>query len=143
VERLLETFPGTTQVRLLGLDQAADKEIWEYARNNDFVIVTKDSDFHEFSILYGPPPKVMWLKIGNSTTNAVAQRLRAAVCRGVGAATPPRLPPAPKDSRRGRRSHEDRQRSVEVWEGRPRRDCHRHQCIRAEVDAPTKAGSGL
>ena len=78
VDRLQKSFPGTTQVRLLGLEQASDNELWEYARDNVFVIVTKDSDFHELSILYGPPPKVIWLKIGNSTASAVAERLEGA-----------------------------------------------------------------
>lgn len=67
--RLLETlepaFPGSTQVRFVGLDQADDLAVWRYARDNGFTIVTKDSDFHEFSLIYGSPPKVIWLKCGN------------------------------------------------------------------------------
>lgn len=68
-------FPGSNQVALLGLEKTTDWEIWQFARNNDYVIVTKDSDFHELSILYGAPPKIVWLKTGNqskaSTLNAL------------------------------------------------------------------------
>lgn len=60
-------YPGSSQVALLGLQKATDREIWEYAGSNDFILVSKDSDFHELSILYGAPPKVIWLKIGNQS----------------------------------------------------------------------------
>lgn len=68
-------FSGSTQVALVGLDHATDLEIWEYARVNNYVIVTKDSDFEEFSILNGSPPKVIWLKIGNASNAAIQQIL--------------------------------------------------------------------
>jgi len=42
-----------------------DKMIWQYAVDNGYVIVTKDSDFYEMSLVYGPPPKIVWLKMGN------------------------------------------------------------------------------
>ena len=58
-------FPESSQVALLGLENTADEDIWHYARNNDYVIVTKDSDFYDMSLLYGQPPKIIWLKIGN------------------------------------------------------------------------------
>ncbi len=60
-------YPGTSQVALLGLERAEDADIWRYARDNGFVIVTKDSDFHELSLLNGSPPKVIWLRCGNSS----------------------------------------------------------------------------
>jgi predicted nuclease of predicted toxin-antitoxin system len=44
-----------------------DEEVWEYARANRFIIVSKDSDFQQRSLLYGPPPKIVWLRIGNCT----------------------------------------------------------------------------
>lgn len=75
VEPLQEAYPDTNQVRLVGLEHADDRAVWEYAREHDFVIVTKDSDFHELSLLVGPPPKVIWLKVGNVPTNAVLELL--------------------------------------------------------------------
>ncbi|MEQ1666776.1 MAG: DUF5615 family PIN-like protein, partial [Bdellovibrionales bacterium] len=72
---LPEAFPGATQVALLGLEHADDREIWHYAKINDFVIVTKDADFYELSALYGQPPKIIWLKIGNQSKAATINAL--------------------------------------------------------------------
>ncbi|MGV8933150.1 MAG: DUF5615 family PIN-like protein [Gallionellaceae bacterium] len=69
---LLQTaYPGTSQIALLKLETASDREIWEFAKSNDFVIVTRDSDFHELSTLYGAPPSVVWLKTGNQSRISV------------------------------------------------------------------------
>ena len=65
LEDLEAVYPGSTQVKLAGLDESDDIAIWNYARDNGFTIVTKDSDFHEFSLVYGSPPKIIWLKCGN------------------------------------------------------------------------------
>lgn len=72
---LQEAFPGSTQVTLLQLETATDREIWEYARKHDFIIVTRDSDFHELTTLYGSPPKVIWLKTGNQSRDSTLQQL--------------------------------------------------------------------
>ena len=58
-------YPHSTQVRLVGLEQADDRVIWNYARDQGFTLVSKDADFHEFSTIYGHPPKVIWLRCGN------------------------------------------------------------------------------
>jgi predicted nuclease of predicted toxin-antitoxin system len=58
-------YPGSTQVRVVGLEHAEDLVIWRYAKEYGYTIVTKDSDFHEFSLLYGSLPKIIWLKCGN------------------------------------------------------------------------------
>lgn len=50
--------------------------IWEYAKTNGFVIVSKDSDFHQRSLLYGHPPKFIYLRIGNCPTSKIIQILR-------------------------------------------------------------------
>ena len=64
-------FPGSSQVALLGLEGADDSEIWQYAKDNDFVIVTRDSDFQERSLVAGHPPQVIWLKIPNHSKTIV------------------------------------------------------------------------
>ena len=46
-----------------------------YARQHDWVIVTRDSDFIDLSTLYGQPPKVILLKTGNQSWQAAAQTL--------------------------------------------------------------------
>ena len=68
-------YPGSSQVALLELEQASDTAIWAYARQHDFIIVTKDSDFVDLSTLYGQPPKVILLKTGNKTWQVTAQSL--------------------------------------------------------------------
>ena len=74
--QLLDVFPGSNQVRLLGLGEADDREIWQYAKANDFVLVSQDADFADMATLYGPPPKVIWLRCGNQPTKAIEMRLR-------------------------------------------------------------------
>lgn len=60
------SYPGSSQVALEGLERADDHVVWTYARDKGYVIVTKDSDFHELSLVRGSPPKVIWLRVGNS-----------------------------------------------------------------------------
>lgn len=64
-------FPGSSQVALLGLERVSDLEIWQYALANDFVIVSRDSDFQERSLVAGHPPQVIWLKIPNHSKTVV------------------------------------------------------------------------
>jgi predicted nuclease of predicted toxin-antitoxin system len=68
-------FPGSSQVVLEGLQQSDDAAIWQYAKANGFVIVSKDSDFQEISVLRGAPPKVIWLRSGNSSKASVVSLL--------------------------------------------------------------------
>jgi predicted nuclease of predicted toxin-antitoxin system len=68
-------YPGTTQVVLAGLEQAADMDIWRYAREYGYVIVIQDSDFHELGVLLGNPPKIIWLQVGNQPRQAIVEML--------------------------------------------------------------------
>ena len=56
---LAELFPGSTHVRDCGLTGQSDEDIWRYAIANGFIIVSKDADFHQRTLLYGPPPKLV------------------------------------------------------------------------------------
>ena len=76
VLRLADIYPDSTHVREIGLREAADAEIWEYARLNGFTIVSKDSDFQQRSLLYGHPPKFIWLRVGNCPVQVVEALLR-------------------------------------------------------------------
>ena len=76
VKELSDLFPGSNHVYLLGLPTASDEQIWKYARANSFVIVTHDSDFNERSLVYGYPPKVIWLRAGNISTESIQRLLR-------------------------------------------------------------------
>ena len=68
---LQTAFPGSTQIALLGLETASDSEIWQYAKDNGYVIVSRDSDFQERSLVAGHPPQVIWLKIPNRSKTVV------------------------------------------------------------------------
>jgi predicted nuclease of predicted toxin-antitoxin system len=76
VHRLADRYPDTSHVFLVGSDRASDLTVWVYAQTNNYIIVTKDSDFSDVSVLRGFPPKVIWLRLGNCTTNAVERTLR-------------------------------------------------------------------
>jgi len=63
-------------VREVGLQAADDDTVWQYAAEHGFAIVSKDADFHERSFLLGHPPKVIWIRRGNCSTDAVVAILR-------------------------------------------------------------------
>jgi predicted nuclease of predicted toxin-antitoxin system len=68
---ILDAYPESTQVALLGMDAYSDVQLWAFARDNGYILVTKDSDFNDLSTLYGYPPKVIWLKCGNQTKQRI------------------------------------------------------------------------
>jgi predicted nuclease of predicted toxin-antitoxin system len=73
---LADLYPGSTHVREVGLQVADDETVWRYAAEHGFAIVSKDADFHERSFLFGHPPKVIWIRRGNCSTDEVATMLR-------------------------------------------------------------------
>ena len=74
--RLADLFPSSLHVRTVGLQGADDPLIWKLAEESDYVIVSKDSDMHDRSLLFGSPPKVIWIRLGNCSTRQVEQLLR-------------------------------------------------------------------
>ncbi len=77
VTRLSDRFPNSTQTRLLGMSTATDWDIWNHAKHNGFMVVSLDSDFCDLSALRGHPPKLIWLRCGNSTVQRIESLLRA------------------------------------------------------------------
>jgi predicted nuclease of predicted toxin-antitoxin system len=71
VNKIISMFPETEQVKRLGLENKPDREIWDFAKKENYTIVTFDSDFYDMSLLLGHPPKVIWLKLGNTTTKNI------------------------------------------------------------------------
>jgi len=68
---LEDLFPNSIHVRDVGLKSADDPLVWEYAKNYGLLLVSKDSDMHQRSFLFGPPPKVVWVRLGNCSTSEV------------------------------------------------------------------------
>lgn len=75
VAPIADAYPGTVHVSDTGLTDAADRVIWEYARDNGLTMLTKDSDFNNLAVLHGPPPKVVWIRLGNASTSEIADAL--------------------------------------------------------------------
>jgi predicted nuclease of predicted toxin-antitoxin system len=76
VQSLQKEYPGSQRVRDVGLKEAADAVVWQYAVQQGFAIVTKDADFHQRSFLFGHPPKVIWVRVGNAPTAMIEALLR-------------------------------------------------------------------
>jgi predicted nuclease of predicted toxin-antitoxin system len=81
VRDLADLYPGSQHVVHLGFERSDDREIWDLARIQGYTIVTQDSDFAERSIMEGAPPKVIWIRIGNSRTSEIQSLLHATIRR--------------------------------------------------------------
>ena len=73
---LQDVYPQSVHVYSIGLEESSDVVIWEYARTNGLVIVTKDADYLAISAQLGHPPKVVRIGLGNGPTVVVAESLR-------------------------------------------------------------------
>ncbi len=76
VDRLADIYPGSIHVSTLGMGNAMDIEIWQYAHDHDYMIVTKDADFSELGVVKGFPPKIIWIRRGNCSTQDIESILR-------------------------------------------------------------------
>lgn len=76
IKRLADVYPLSQHVSEVGMADALDKVVWNYARQHDFIIVTKDADFNEYPLIAGFPPKVIWIRRGNCSTNTIETILR-------------------------------------------------------------------
>ncbi len=74
--RLADLYPESVHVREIGFREADDPIIWNYAKKHGFVVVSKDSDFQQRSLLFGAPPKFIWLRLGNCSVADSADLLR-------------------------------------------------------------------
>ena len=80
-DKLAELFPNSNHVRNVGLKSSDDPLVWEYAVENSFVVVSKDSDMHDKSLLFGFPPKVIWIRLGNCSTATVEALIRQEIVK--------------------------------------------------------------
>ena len=77
ISKIEANFPNSKQVRQLGIENYSDIEIWKYAKENKFTIVTFDADFFDLSNFKGFPPKIIWLRFGNTKTDFLADLLNS------------------------------------------------------------------
>ena len=76
VRLVADLFPESLHVRDVGLKSADDPVVWQYAKENRLIIVSKDSDLHQRSFVLGHPPKLVWVRLGNCSTSDVERLLR-------------------------------------------------------------------
>ena len=73
---LSDLFPDSIHVREVGLRDADDAVVWQYAKTNGYTIVSKDSDFQQRSLLFGAPPQFVWIRLGNCSVAESAHLIR-------------------------------------------------------------------
>ena len=78
---LATEFPDSSHVEILKMRGATDRAVWDYAGENGFAIVSKDNDFRQRVFFDGPPPKVIWLAVGNAGTQEISGLLRQHIQR--------------------------------------------------------------
>ena len=76
VTGLSATYPHSIHLSACGLERADDAQVWEFAKTEGRTVVTKDTDFHQIALLRGPPPKVIWVRLGNCRTAEIEALLR-------------------------------------------------------------------
>ncbi len=76
VALLADLFADSLHVRTVGLANVDDGLVWQYAKDNGLIIVSKNLDFHHRSLLFGFPPKVIWIRRGNCSTQDIETILR-------------------------------------------------------------------
>jgi predicted nuclease of predicted toxin-antitoxin system len=76
IDLLADIYPSSAHVQVEGLSCSPDDDVWSHAKENGYVICTKDVDFHERSLLKGYPPKVIWINMGNCSTQRIEAALR-------------------------------------------------------------------
>ena len=81
IDDLADLFPDSLHVRLIGLAEADDLAIWDYAKNHQLIIVTYDSDYADWNKLRGAPPKIIWLRCGNASVSQIHRKIRASAER--------------------------------------------------------------
>jgi len=75
LKQLPERFSDSTSVKQAGLINATDRQVWDFARKDGYIIVTQDSDFNDLNSLYGFPPKIIWIRSGNLKTKEILKIL--------------------------------------------------------------------
>lgn len=75
-QTLQDLYPQSIHIRDIGLESAQDIAVWAFAKDNEFLIVSKDSDFRQLSFTLGQPPKVIWIRRGNCSTSEIESILR-------------------------------------------------------------------
>ncbi len=77
IKTLVKDFPDSSHIDYLKMQGSTDTSIWDYAKQENYTIVSKDNDFRQRSFLFGAPPKVIWLSVGNGGTTIIKALLQS------------------------------------------------------------------
>ena len=77
VQQIVDLFPDSTHIKAIGLKEADDNVVWAWAKKHGFTILSKDTDFYQRAIVFGSPPKFIWLRVGNCPTRLITTLLRS------------------------------------------------------------------
>jgi predicted nuclease of predicted toxin-antitoxin system len=77
ISRIVDLFPASTHIKSVGLKEVDDRLVWEWPKRYGFTIASKDIDFHQRAIVFGHPPKFIWLRVGNCQTSVITNLLRS------------------------------------------------------------------
>jgi predicted nuclease of predicted toxin-antitoxin system len=75
VNKVVAIFPGSLHVTNLNPAVKKDIDIFNHAKARNLTIVTQDEDFYDLQLINGFPPKIIWMRMGNSSTLNVLQKL--------------------------------------------------------------------
>lgn len=76
LKKVKEIFPDSKHTSNISKGLLSDKQIFDYAKAKNLSIVTQDQDFYDLQILYGYPPKIILLRIGNTSTQNILAKLQ-------------------------------------------------------------------
>lgn len=68
----------------IGMGAVSDRAIWNYALQNNAVIITKDEDFVSLVNIYPNAPPVVWIRVGNIGKQALLQWIEPMMARIIG-----------------------------------------------------------
>ena len=77
VNKLSKLYPESSHVKFHNLMETNDQLVWEFAKNENYTIVKNDADFNDFSLVWGFPHKIIWLRTGNTSTKHIIELLKA------------------------------------------------------------------
>lgn len=78
VDSLAGAFPESVHVSSVGLSTAMDVDVLEFALVQGFVVVTKDKDFADLVTARGSGPEILWVMLGNASTDEISKAILAA-----------------------------------------------------------------
>ncbi len=76
VERLADAFPDSLHVRNIGMRSSTDTAIAKFAIQHGLTIVSKDADFLALRFVLGEHIRMVWVRLGNGSTDQVEEALR-------------------------------------------------------------------